>query len=310
MQFSMRSKGHYTKAIAGLKAGDKVKVRGPFGGFVLDSSHEPEVVLIAGGIGITPFMSMIRYAAAASLSNKVTLMFSCQNQDDIPFKHEIVELERQNPHFQAVFIIGDGPTGSLHGQKIAKGRITPEIVKDVLPSFANKTFFVCGPPPFMKAVIKQLEGMGIPKSVIMTEAFSQGPNRQTGKMKSWPFNVYVLGALGVVLGSFAVMVSDLLKTLPPSSIFGDSGTIRKETLTNSRQTDLDALVNKLPELPNNNPPTNAVSKALAATQKTPSQTTNTQQSSGTPSNTSTTTPTTKTRQPVCTTSQSGVTTCI
>lgn len=306
LQFSMRSKGHFTKALAGLKVGDRVKVRGPFGGFIFDTEQNLDTVMLAGGIGITPLMSMIRFATNTNLTNKITLLYSCQNQDDVPFIDQLKALESNNPHFKVMFIIGQGPTDKLAGHFVASGRITPEIIDQATSnSYQGKSFFICGPPPFMKGMYKNLQDKGATSSQIMTEAFSQGPNHQTGKVRSWPLNMYVLSGVGVAIGSFAVMVSDLLKTLPPSSILSPSSTITATSLKNSRQTDLDQLVNNLPTLASTEPATSAATSAMQQTNTTSTATTTTPTVAQPAAVTPTPTPTLK-----CTTTQSGTRICV
>lgn len=340
LQFSMRARGRFTKALAQLKPDDEVVVRGPYGGFVLDLKRDANTVMIAGGIGITPFMSMIRFAASGELPNKITLLISSQNQDDVPFAEELKHLEKTNPNLTVYFVIGSGEITKFSDSKVINGRISAEVLDHAASGdFFNKSFLICGPPPFMKSIVSMLQAKKVASSMIITEAFSQGPNRQTGKVRSWPLNMYALSAVGVALGSFVVMVADLLKTLPPSSILDSSSTTRVSQLTNSRQNDLDSLVNALPQTGNTAPPTDAVRRALeqsgavpasngpaapttntATTPKTgaPSATTpNAPASTSAPGSSTSTTPVptpapapTPTPQPKCTTTQSGVTTCI
>lgn len=318
LQFSMRSKGHFTKAIAGLKEGDTVKVRGPYGGFVLDLANGGDVVLLAGGIGITPFMSMVSYAAKVKLNSKITLVYSVQNQDDVPFIKELKELQKENKNLKLHFVVGEGPVDKIGEHITSKGFITPELLDEVSNNdYSSITYFMCGPPPFMRAMAKNLKAKGVDKNRIITEAFAQGSQRQTGKIRSWPNNIYALSAISVVVGSFIVMVSDLLKTLPPSTIKKIANS--NPLLTNSRQQDLDSLVNKLPPNTNNAPDSNAVVAANKAAKKA-SQTTTTATTSSSSSTTSSTTTksssststssTTSSPTPTCTTTQSGVTTCI
>ncbi len=314
LQFSMRTAGRYTKALTSLREGDEVTVRGPFGGFVFDATRDKDVVMLAGGIGITPFMSMVRYATATSLTNNIILLFSCRNQEDVPFAAELKLLEQRNPHFKVVFVIGEGPTDKFAGQAVAIGRITPEFVDKVSSGdYGSKSFFICGPPPFMKGMTNVLHGKGVSGNRIMTEAFGQGSHRQTGKIRSWPFNIYVLSAVSVAVVSFVVMISDLIKTLPSSSMLGSSSTTPLTSPVNTRQTDLDSLVRALPDLAGTSPPTDAVTKALQQPstasapppQTSPPVTTTEQTSPTTPTPVVTPKPT-----PKCTTTQSGVTTCI
>jgi len=320
LQFSMRSKGRYTRALADLKEGDEVKVRGPFGGFVLEDAHGSETVMLAGGIGVTPLISMIRFATDTNLNLKISLIYSCSTQDDVPFAEELIDLEKHNPNLQIFFVIGDGPIDKFANQKVIAGRINAGIIDNVIGNkYPNKTFFVCGPPPFMRGMSAILKDKQVTDNRIITEAFSQGPNRQTGKVRSWPFNIYVLGAAGLALGSFVVMVSDLMKTLPPSTIINSATNTKLRSSGNSRQSDLDAMINELPEISTTAPVTDAVSKAQQESISTPNtqtQTTPTTTKKATPrasSPATTTTPApsqTSTPTPKCTTTQSGVTTCI
>lgn len=322
IRFSMRSRGRFTKAASQLKAGDPVDVRGPFGGFVLDLAGNDEIVMLAGGIGITPFMSMLSYADDEKLKNRIKLFFSNQTQDDIPFRKEIRELERSNSNFEALHVIGKGPVDKLSHTKAVEGMLDESLLtKELSDDYGGKTYYICGPPPFMNAMLKLLRAKDVADEKILTEAFAQGPNRQTGKILSWPKNVYALSAAGLAIGSFVVMISDLLKTLPPSTYLNSNSISAKALLTDSsRQTDLDALVNDLPasSAKSHESPAlkNAIAKAKEANAKTAAANTSTNSSpQQAPSQTTTSPPASPTPAPAvptkqCTTSQSGVTTCV
>jgi ferredoxin-NADP reductase len=351
LQFSMRVRGHFTSGVAELKPGDRVTVRGPFGGFVMEPIVDTDVVMLAGGIGITPFMSMTRYAAAVASGIRLTLYYSCAVQEDIPFLDELTRLAQTNPDFTLIFVIGTGPVDKLIGVQAAAGRITPELLDSQLASrYSRATFFICGPPPFMTGMIKTLQGRGVLMPQIVTEAFAQGPNRQSSLFMNWPKSIYAFQAASFAVGSIGIMASDLVKTLPPSTYLGPNSLANKTALTNTRQTDLDALVNELPPSTSTQPASGAVTTALMAslppslinapvvtttTQKTVAiaPTTHTVISPTGKVITVTTTPTTPTsptkappvatpvptpvatpvatpRPKVCTTTQSGVTTCI
>ncbi len=309
----MRTRGRFTKALTGLKSNDIVKVRGPFGGFVFDAERDKDIVLVAGGIGITPFMSMVRYASTIRAENKIVLIYSCATQDDVPFGSELMQLEHQNPNLRIIFLIGDGPTDKLAAKHVMSGRVSPQVL-DVATdggNYTDKTFFLCGPPPFMNAVLGTLKTKDVNRSQIMTEAFSQGSRRQTGQIRSWPYNMYISGAVGLSLGGLTVMISDLLRNLPPSTLLDSPSDTSSATLTNGRQTDLDSLVNTLPALKNNAPPSSAVTAALAkvaAAEKqnsqTPTQTPTTATSSPAPAPAPAPQP-----APTCTTTASGVKIC-
>jgi len=316
LQFSIRLKGNFTNTLANIAIGDEVNVRGPFGGFVFDAERDHEAVMIAGGIGIAPFMSMIKFAATTNLSNKINLVYSARSQDDIPFSGQIKELTDRNPNIRATFAISDGPTDKLIGQNVNSGRITPEIMDQTVGnSYDNKTFFICGPTPFMQAMTKLLLDKGVAAEKIMTEAFGQGTGRQTGAIRSWPLNIYALGAIGVATASFVVMAADLINTLPSTASLGSTNVANPSNSTNSRQDDLDELVNGLPGLSDDAPITNGVknNKVVAPTNTGTSTPTSMPTYTSTPTYSPTPTPAPAPAPkpaPVCTTTQSGVTTCI
>lgn len=315
LQFGMRVNGRFTKAAANLKPGAIVKVRGAFGGFVLGIATSDDLVFLAGGVGITPFMSMLSYAATIQSPKKITLIYSCQSQDDIPFLAKLVTLQQQNPNFKATFVIGNGAVDRLNNVSTVQGRLTPEVMNSLLGGvYADRTFYTCGSSPYMSAMVKSLRSKGVSKNQIMTEAFAQGVQMQTGKIRSWPYNVYALSAAGLILGSLAVTISDMLKTLPPQSLIGSTNLAPTLLSSNSRQRDLDSLVNALPALSASAPATpaaqasiNAAAAAAVASSAVSipaATTTSVVQAAPAPA------PAPAPVQKTCTTTQSGVTTCI
>lgn len=318
LQFSMRTKGHFTKAVAQLKPGKLVKVRGPYGGFVLDiATSNDDVVFLAGGIGITPFMSMVSYTASIQAPTKITMFYSCQTQDDVPFLNELRDLQQQNPNLRVIFVIGNGATDKLAGLSVVSGHLTPEVIDTILNrSYDNRTFYVCGSPPYMDAMAKTLRLKGVSKGDIVTEAFAQGPHLQTGKVQSWPYNIYVLSAASLVLGSLAITISDMAKTLPSQSLFNSAKLAPTLTSSNSRQRDLDTLVNSLPPLATSAPSTAAAQASDQSAQSGVTTSATTTLTSAT-SAVTTAVPSPVVQAPVvapapktCTTTQSGVTTCV
>ncbi|HET8991494.1 MAG TPA: FAD-dependent oxidoreductase [Candidatus Saccharimonadales bacterium] len=249
LQFSMRVRGRFTNAITKLKPGDIVDVYGPFGGFVFDMTSDKRAVFIAGGIGITPFMSILRYLRALNATNEVTLLYSCATQDDIPFQDELLAIAEAHPHIKVIFVIGKGPTDKLPNGHVRTGHITPELIDSVVKEHYNELrFFLCGPPLFMKPMVKSLIKQGANKKDILTEAFTQSSPKQTSILRSWPANVYALGAVSFALGSFLVMVSDLLKALPPTTSLKPTSSA-PYLVTNVRGQQLDQLVNSIPPSP-------------------------------------------------------------
>lgn len=311
LQFSMRARGRFTTALAKASTGDKVYVRGPYGGFVFDPDRHSDSLFVAGGIGITPFMSMLRYATDIQSPRHISLIYGVQSQDDIPFHPELDVLLGQNPNLDVTYAVGNGPVDNIKYGRVVQGRVTPDLLNSTLGT--SHTVFICGPPPFMSGMVRSLSEKGIPHDRIITEAFNQGSRRQTGRVASWPQNMYTLGTLGVGLGSLAIMVNEIVKSLPNVPL-SDENVLSMPLLTNGqRDKDLDALVNGLKDdLGRPNSP--AVDVALSAAAQPSSSSSTAPKVTRTPTKTtpaiSTPAPAPVTVQPKCTTSQSGVTTCI
>lgn len=330
LQFSMRVRGRFTTALSGLNVGDKVDVQGPYGGFVLNTHQDQHVVLLAGGIGITPFMSMVRFVDITKAPTTIDLISSSASQDDIPFGDEIVQRAKSNKNIRPLFVIDQGDTTKYEPTYMASGRVTDTIIRQHIGTWlrdVNTVFYICGPPPFMNAVLKTLQSMGVPRSQIRTEAFSQGPNRQTGKVVDWPFSMYAMGAVGMSLASVAIVIADIAKSLPSKDSLELQKRLTAELSTNARQSDLDDIIAALPAEKSDSKSSTALKKAIASAKKRAEQSGGTStsivyydaaspstSSSGSSSGTTTTKPTTPTvptvpTKPTCTTSQSGVTTC-
>ena len=168
----MRINGNFTKAAALLQPGDLVEISGPYGDFVLDISSDKGIVFLAGGIGIAPFMSMLSYASSIKSPTKITMFYSCRDQEDVPFLDELRDLERQNHNIKIVYVISDGPTNKLDGLSCVTGRLTPDVLDSSMKDhYTNRVFYICGPPSYMNAMTQALKLKGVDNTNIIFEAF-------------------------------------------------------------------------------------------------------------------------------------------
>ncbi len=329
LQFSTRLKGRFTKALACLPVGAKVHVQGPYGGFVMNGPTEAKVVFLAGGIGITPFMSMIRLATATRAATDMRLVFSSQSQSDIPFVDELKWHKWQNPNFTPTFVVSKGPRDSLEGYNSAEGRITSAVLEAIVGiTYANAdtTFYICGPASFMKGMQQLLLSKGVSRSRINTEAFSQGRNHQTGLVRDWPFSMYGLTALSTVAALLAITTGDFIRTVPSLTTTKNTLPLSGSSAASQRQVDIDALINSLPASGSSGTPSPAVQTAMAAATAPASapgpatsvatlpsgrvpKTPVAKSPAPTPTPTPVPAPAPTPKPPVCTTTQSGVTTC-
>jgi ferredoxin-NADP reductase len=224
LQFSIRVKGHYTKSAARyIKAGDKITVGGPFGGFIFNAERDKTSVFLAAGIGIAPFMSMIRYATRLGLPNEIVLLYGCQNQEDVPFAEELMYIEQINPHFHVVFAISQGSLTRFASHRAVNSRVTPELLYQVIGgAYTSHSFFICGPSTFMKSMMGTLQANHARKDRILSEAFSQAAQKH-GSWMTWPSHIYAVTAASLLVGSGVTLAHDIATPKANIVVKGSNG---------------------------------------------------------------------------------------
>jgi 3-phenylpropionate/trans-cinnamate dioxygenase ferredoxin reductase subunit len=160
LTFTIKELGDFTSTIKDLQIGEKVYVDGPFGSFSVNRhSHAQEFVFIAGGVGITPIMSMLRTLVDRRDERKLTLIYANKDWNQITFRDEIEELKRKL-NLKIVHVL-EIPPENWFGEK---GFINQEILLKSLPDFKQRNrmeIFICGPAPMMNAVEKTLDQLGV-----------------------------------------------------------------------------------------------------------------------------------------------------
>ncbi|ACD24510.1 oxidoreductase [Clostridium botulinum] len=151
-----------------IKAGDNLQITAPLGNFILKNSEKP-LVLIGGGIGITPMLTMA-YDAVSS-DRKIHFIYSIPNSTHHSFKEETAKLNNNN-FKSTVLYTRPTETEELGKDFDIKGRISREWMIDNLPK--DGEFYFCGPVPFMKTIYHNLISMGIEKEYINFEMFEAG----------------------------------------------------------------------------------------------------------------------------------------
>lgn len=148
-------------------AGLTVEATGPFGQFCFDETRHKQIVLIAGGSGITPMMAMLRYIDDLGLPTKVTLLYSARTERDIIFQSELAELKTRLNHFEYHVLLSQ-PSAGWSGPK---GRLSREFIRDAIKEPGLCDFFLCGPASFMDAARNILTALGVAPERIMQESF-------------------------------------------------------------------------------------------------------------------------------------------
>lgn len=216
LEFSMRLSGNFTRTIAKLQVGQSVDVQGPYGDFVLDPSDKA-IVMLAAGIGITPYMSMLRHAAETQSTTPMTLLYACRSVDDIPFYDELRAIQAKNPAIRVAIIVTN--TNNDPANSIYAGRIDSELIRKATNGRLQPyTFFVCGPARFSKDMHALLRQNGVRENAIVTEAFSQttGSGWSLRNLDVAPVT-FALAGLALIIGVGAVMAVDLIRYVPKAT---------------------------------------------------------------------------------------------
>jgi ferredoxin-NADP reductase/nitrite reductase/ring-hydroxylating ferredoxin subunit len=166
----------FKKKLASLEIGSTAKITSPLGKFVLPDDHSKPVVFIAGGIGVTPFRSMIRYATDKQVPSQVTMFDSNRNVENTLFKEEFDDCLKRNNNLKIVYTITEEEQSKnaeeWKGERgfINESMLTKYLTRDELD---NSTFYICGPPGMLKAMQKLLElDLKFPKQHIKIEEFT------------------------------------------------------------------------------------------------------------------------------------------
>lgn len=167
LEISVKRQGTVSGALhSTVGVGSLLSVEPPAGRFVYPAGDPRHLVLLAGGVGCTPLMSMLRHAVVRDPSRPVTYLLSVRTEKDIAFRSELALLRRRHPHLRVgVTLTREQRRGYL------AGRIDEELLRRVAPDPANTLFYVCAPYPMMDDTTKLLPGLGVPASQIRWEVF-------------------------------------------------------------------------------------------------------------------------------------------
>ncbi len=160
LRIAVKALGDFTTEMKKLKAGDKVSVEGPFGGFSYKNALSKNQIWIAGGIGITPFLSM---AGDLKIDDgyKVDLYYGVNAPEEAVFSDALFKTSSVNKNFKAI-----------NWYSNESGRLNGEIISELSRGLRDKDIFLCGPPMFMKSLNEQFGKMGIKKNRIYWENFN------------------------------------------------------------------------------------------------------------------------------------------
>jgi ferredoxin-NADP reductase len=161
----------FKRVLKALPLGTEVKIDGPFGSFTLHRDASRTAVFVAGGIGITPFRSMILDATRKKLSHRLFLFYSNRRPEDAAFLSELQQAKNQNPSFKLIgtFTEIEKSQQPWHGET---GFIDHRMLAKYLSDLAAPIYYSAGPPAMVTAMREMLVHAGVSEDNIRTEDFA------------------------------------------------------------------------------------------------------------------------------------------
>jgi predicted ferric reductase len=168
VRVTIKESGDFTSTIGRIKPGDLATVHGPFGRFSHLFYPSDDLVFVAGGIGITPLMSMLRYMRDRRDARRVLLVYANRTSADVVFQSELESMEAGGfPTLKTIYLLSE-PTPDWLGYC---GRLDSPSLEDFCGGFSGKTFFLCCRPTMTAGLIRGLKKAGVGLELIHTDYF-------------------------------------------------------------------------------------------------------------------------------------------
>lgn len=161
------TESEFSETLNALHAGDSVIIKYPFGKFVLDEAY-PKIAFLSGGIGITPIRSIAKYVVDKKLGIDTVLLYANRTVEDIAFKDDFDQMQKQCPRLKVIHVLSE----SQEAVEYKSGWINGRIIKDSIPDYPERKFYLCGPPAMVEAMKNILATeLAVAETSIITENF-------------------------------------------------------------------------------------------------------------------------------------------
>jgi ferredoxin-NADP reductase len=183
-----------------LKTGHTVTISGPNGRFSFDPAASQSLLLIAGGVGITPVMSILRNLMDINWGRPIDLVFSVRTLADVIFGEELRRLSAQHANLHVHVTVTRESEAKWSGPR---GRITSDLLRQFIPDFSARPTFICGPDAMARDVRQQLLDAGVPDSQISVESFTPAAAVVTETVAGVSADVPTVTATEIARATFA-----------------------------------------------------------------------------------------------------------
>jgi predicted ferric reductase len=160
LRFGIKKLGDYTSLLSAVQKGQKIKIDGPYGTFSNEIVNNLRQIWIAGGIGVTPFMSMAR---SLNKDQQIDLYYSVKQPKEAVYLNELTTIQKNNANFKVMPFYSD-----------KQGLLSLEYIQQNSTNLDGANYMICGPGSMMKAMKAQLKSAGVARHNINTEEFYLG----------------------------------------------------------------------------------------------------------------------------------------
>lgn len=169
IEFTKKITGsEFSQTLDKVKPGDGVRIKYPYGAFTFEGEYK-KIAFLSGGIGITPIRSITRYAIDKKLDTDIVLLYANRTTKDIAFREDFDAMQKEYFKLKIVHILSQaeaewqGKTGHINGQ----------MIKEEIPDYAQRKFYLCGPPAMVEAMKRIiLEELALTRENTITENFA------------------------------------------------------------------------------------------------------------------------------------------
>jgi ferredoxin-NADP reductase/DMSO/TMAO reductase YedYZ heme-binding membrane subunit len=151
-----------------LREGDIINISAPTGRFIFDGTQANSIVLIAGGVGITPLMAIARYLTDTHWKSDIYFAYATKTPNDIIFRKELDDLKARFPNLHLHVTLSRAEDTDWMGHK---GRVSAEFLTKCIPELATRLVYICGPDAMMSMTVQVLKDLGVPSERIKMEEF-------------------------------------------------------------------------------------------------------------------------------------------
>ena len=172
IEFTKRiTSSEFSKALSVIEPGNWAKIKMPYGSFTFEGEYE-KIAFLSGGIGITPIRSICAFVRDKNIPADIVLLYGNNREEDIVFREDFDDFTRTSKNIKVVYTL-TAPDMDKNTWRGRTGYISPNMIREEIPDYQERVFYLCGPPRMVDSLINILKkDLGIKDDKIKTENFT------------------------------------------------------------------------------------------------------------------------------------------